>query len=181
MNKASFLPAVIRKQQFPQLDYVQILKPKLQVVWERVITIDYGKTTLGALLPVIDLVDNQDLFKVNSIKRGTRRVKLSLVDLWEDKALPYPDMTKVYELLAAYQKEAAGIIELSMLAQIAVQEKDFLNQQDFFVLATREYNSLGRAIKSFPSLSRDTEHGLMLGTIYDWVIKNHHLYFLIVG
>jgi hypothetical protein len=178
-NKA-LLPAVICKDYFPGLPTIsQPQTPQLKIVWQKKVNIDYHKTTLQALLPVFSLVDNRDLFKIRSLKRGHREVRLSLVDLWEESS-SYPGMSLVYKMLAKSNKEAAGIIELGILAQIMKTEDILPEKKDLFVLAVREYNFLGESLKHFPSITRYDDYHPQLGLTYDWVVKNHHALFLIV-
>jgi hypothetical protein len=153
-------------------------KPR-NVVWERVLTVDYYKSTLSALTPVIQLVDNPDLLKISSLKKGRKKVRLSLLDLWEDDLLPFPSVTQAYDLISADRMEPAGIIELTIFAQILKTEKVLINHQELLILAIRQYNLLGN-IRALPSLTRESEYGIMLGLTYDWMAKKCHALYLVV-
>lgn len=154
-------------------------RPKFKVVWERIVTVDYYETALSALLPIIDVVGNNDISKVQSCRKGVRKVRLSVIDLWEDKMLPFPSISEAYEMISMGWIEPAGIIDLIIFTKIVREEKVLADKKGFLILAIREYNLLGKEIKAFPSLAKYST-GIVLSLTYDWVIKDHHALFLVV-
>ncbi len=181
MNKA-LLPAIRIKHELLTLMFKEVAKkPELNVVWERVVTVDYQSTAVKTLLPVIRLIDNDDLVKVKPIKYGAQTVKLSLVDLWEDKMSSYPSIDEAFKTFASFGKEVAGLGELALFTRVVKKEKSLSNWKYLYVLALREYNRVNSKTRAFPSMSRDHEQCINLGLTYDWMAEKHHFLFLVIG
>ena len=180
MEERRYLPAVISPAAIAY-PLVRVKKEsKLKQLWTRTFTIDYHKTILGFLLPVMPLIDNRDLLKIEPLRRGVKHVHLSLVDVWTGKG-PFPGMSDIYRQVADSGKELAGIAELSLFAQIMNNENLALPAEDLLVIAPREFVKYGQESRAFSSLSHDEHHGVMLGLTYDWVIQKHHTFVLTVN
>lgn len=149
-----------------------------KVIWTRVLKIDY-KTAIGSLMPVMSLVDNSDLLLVEPIKRGSRKVTLSLVDFWDGQS-PFPNLSMIYRLITKNGKEAAGIAELSRFAEIMKDEETLFWGQHLSIIAPRAVLSRGEYRES-PSMSYDQTSGVALGLTHEWMIERHHALVLVIN
>ncbi len=177
MQNARNLPALLMPEVMV-LEERPIARPKLfKTIWTKFISVNYQKT-IGALLPVMRLVDNSDLALVESSREGASEVVLSLIDVWNGHG-PFPSISEINRIIAQIGKERAGIPEMSLFAQEIEKRPIVTPSGDCLAIATRDSLQRGDVNQS-PSVSQDEEHGVMLGLTYDWVVERHHVYVLVI-
>src|SRR5680860_776008 len=153
------------------------LQMEFKTVWNKLLMVNHT-TTARSLMPVMRLVDNNDLSLVKSFKEGFSEISLSVIDVWNGRG-PFPSIYKIYRIVARSGKTLAGVAEMSLFAQEIERQPIFTSSDHFLAIAPRELLPYGDG-SSFPSVSQDDHHGVMLGLTYDWVIEQCHVYVLVV-